>query len=272
MTALVAPGASTTPSVRNATGSGEGETKSPLYHNLYSPSDENQPMNRRRRRSESASGRVDSLSGISSVNEAREKEEGRRDHLLGSHSSSSDESFSSPNSVSSPSAASSPHGDAYKYAIGRSRAESIEHNSRFIHGGGGDKSVMTQVIMAEKTIGWLRKIYWIGSLLFVLLALEYCREAYGRGTLTYSDILRDIPSRVVTTYLILSLALWVFRNDFPFNLVILIVCAFCAGRFSNSVELESLVTEAVHAAQIVAKGAKVVSSDNVETPLPTGDL
>ena len=146
----------------------------------------------------------------------------------------------------------------------RSRVASIEHNSRFIHGGGGDKDVMTQVIMAEKMIGWLRKIYWLGCILFVALACEYCREAYGRGRLTYQDLLQDMPSQAITSYLVLSLALFAFRNDFPFNLVILIVCAFCAGRFSSSVEIEALVDEAVEAARRVMeshanKGSPAVS-------------
>ena len=131
----------------------------------------------------------------------------------------------------------------------RSRAASIEHNSRFIHGGGGDKDVMTQVIMAEKMIGWLRKIYWVGCILFVALACEYCREAYSRGRLTYQDLLQDMPSQAITSYLALSLALFAFRNDFPFNLVILIVCAFFAGRYSSSVEIEALVEDAVDAAR-----------------------
>ena len=139
----------------------------------------------------------------------------------------------------------------YPQRSGRSRASSIEYNSQFINGGGGDKQVMAQVIMAEKIIGWLRKIYWIGCVLFVLLAIEHCREAYGRGHRSVKDLLQEMPSRAVTTYLVLSLALFAFRNDFPFNLLILIVCAFCAGRFSTSVEIETLVDEAVEAARRV---------------------
>jgi hypothetical protein len=46
------------------------------------------------------------------------------------------------------------------------------------------------------------------------------------------DALRNLPDRTVVIYTVLSLALWIFRNDFPFNLMILLICSFGVGRLT----------------------------------------
>ena len=46
------------------------------------------------------------------------------------------------------------------------------------------------------------------------------------------DALRNLPDRTVLIYTVLSLALWIFRNDFPFNLMILLICSFGVGRLT----------------------------------------
>jgi hypothetical protein len=49
------------------------------------------------------------------------------------------------------------------------------------------------------------------------------------------ETMRQVPDRTIVIYTVFTLALWIFRNDFPFNLLILLICSFGAGRLTANV-------------------------------------
>ncbi len=64
------------------------------------------------------------------------------------------------------------------------------------------------------------------------------REAHLRNDYTsYLDTLSEVPSRSVLAYICLLFSLFVFRNDFPFNLLILLVSSFVLGRLTSSLTI-----------------------------------
>ena len=75
-------------------------------------------------------------------------------------------------------------------------------------------------------------------MLFIALAAEYMREAHLSNNYTsYLDTLSKVPSRSVFAYIFLLFSLFVFRNDFPFNLLILLVSSFVLGRLTSSLTI-----------------------------------
>ena len=56
----------------------------------------------------------------------------------------------------------------------------------------------------------------------------------GNDYTSYFDTLSEVPSRSMFAYIFLLFSLFVFRNDFPFNLLILLVSSFSLGRLTSS--------------------------------------
>ena len=86
----------------------------------------------------------------------------------------------------------------------------------------------------------LTKLYIMCVVLFLALGITHTLQTSNnaldgdaKGNSALFDSVRQVPDRTLMIYTVITLALWIFRNDFPFNLIILLLCSFGAGRLTS---------------------------------------
>jgi hypothetical protein len=115
------------------------------------------------------------------------------------------------------------------------------HGSNNSANGELDRETMERLLLADRTHAWLKKLYFLFFVLWMGISILHLYDIHQKTKKPlWSDVLqtlKQVPDQTIVVYVVLSLSLWIFRNDFPFNLMILLICAFAAGRLTSTMRL-----------------------------------
>lgn len=120
-------------------------------------------------------------------------------------------------------------------SAGRLHRFSHDHNNDI-----SDRDLIEKLLLADRTQKWLSKLYWLCVGVFLAVAVEYVRRHnLADENISIHQVMKEIPSHTFVAYIFILLCLWAFRNDFPFNLLVLLVASFFIGRLSPAVWADS---------------------------------